>query len=40
MSDDSKELFDLDLTDKVAIILGNEHRGISKEAANWQMKDF
>ncbi len=33
MSDDSKEIFDLDLTDKVAIILGNEHRGISEEAA-------
>ena len=26
-------LYDLDLTEKVAIVLGNEHRGISEEAA-------
>ncbi|TDJ52927.1 MAG: RNA methyltransferase [Ignavibacteria bacterium] len=33
ISDDAKEIFDLDFTDKVAIVLGNEHRGISEEAA-------
>ncbi len=40
MSDDSKEIFDLDLTDKVAIILGNEHRGISEEAAELADETF
>jgi tRNA (guanosine-2'-O-)-methyltransferase len=34
ISDDAKNLYDLDLTEKVAIVLGNEHRGISEEAAN------
>ena len=33
ISDDAKNLYDLDLTEKVAIVLGNEHRGISEEAA-------
>ena len=33
ISDDAKEIFNLDFTDKVAIVLGNEHRGISEEAA-------
>jgi tRNA (guanosine-2'-O-)-methyltransferase len=33
LSDDAKDISDLDFTDKVAIVLGNEHRGISKEAA-------
>ncbi len=27
------DIYDLDFTDKVAIVLGNEHRGISEEAA-------
>lgn len=34
IAEDSKNLYDLDLTGKVALILGNEHRGISEEAAN------
>ena len=33
ISDDAKNLYDLDLTEKVALVLGNEHRGISEEAA-------
>jgi len=32
LADDSKDLYELDLTQKVAIVMGNEHRGISKEA--------
>lgn len=32
LADDSKNLYDLDLTQKTAIVLGNEHRGVSKEA--------
>ncbi len=30
----SLNLFDLDLTEKSAVVLGNEHRGVSEEAAN------
>lgn len=33
LQDGSKNLYDLDLTKKTAIVLGNEHRGVSKEAA-------
>ncbi len=33
ISDDEKEFFELDFTNRVAIVLGNEHRGISEEAA-------
>lgn len=33
ISDDAKYIYDIDFTDKVAIVLGNEHRGISDEAA-------
>ena len=33
ISEDAKNLYDLDLTEKVALVLGNEHRGISAEAA-------
>jgi len=33
ISDDAKYIYDMDFTDKVAIVLGNEHRGISDEAA-------
>ena len=29
----SLNLFDLDLTEKTAVVLGNEHRGVSEEAA-------
>jgi len=31
--DDAKYIYDMDFTNKVAIIFGNEHRGISDEAA-------
>jgi len=34
ISSDSKELYELDFTKKTAIVLGNEHRGVSVEAAN------
>jgi tRNA (guanosine-2'-O-)-methyltransferase len=34
ISNDSKSLYDLDLTKKIAIVVGNEHRGVSEEAAN------
>lgn len=30
--EDSKNIYDIDLTKKTAIIFGNEHRGVSKEA--------
>ena len=33
LNDNSKNLYDLDLTEKTAIVLGNEHRGVSEEAA-------
>ena len=33
ISDDAKDITDLDYTGKVAIVVGNEHRGISEEAA-------
>jgi len=32
LNGDSKSLYDLDFTKKSAIVLGNEHRGLSKEA--------
>ncbi|MFO7445825.1 MAG: RNA methyltransferase [Ignavibacteriaceae bacterium] len=33
ITDDSKNFYDLDFTQKIAIVLGNEHRGVSEEAA-------
>jgi len=33
LTDHSKKLYELDLTKKVAIVVGNEHRGVSEEAA-------
>jgi len=33
LTDNSKNLYKLDLTQKVAIIVGNEHRGVSETAA-------
>ena len=33
VADDALSLYDLDLTGPVAIVLGNEHRGVSTEAA-------
>jgi len=32
ISDNAKDIYDLDFTNKIAIVLGNEHRGISEEA--------
>lgn len=29
----AKSIYDIDFTDKIAILVGNEHRGVSKEAA-------
>jgi tRNA (guanosine-2'-O-)-methyltransferase len=40
LSDDSKNLYELDLTQKVAIILGNEHRGVSEQAAELADEKF
>ena len=33
LADNSKSLYDLDLTQKVAVVVGNEHRGVSEGAA-------
>ena len=40
ISDGAVSLYDLDLTKKSAIILGNEHRGISDSATNLADKKF
>lgn len=32
IAENSKNIYDLDLTQKTAIVFGNEHRGVSKEA--------
>jgi tRNA (guanosine-2'-O-)-methyltransferase len=40
ISADAINIYDMDLTDKVAIVLGNEHRGISEEAARLADKNF
>jgi tRNA (guanosine-2'-O-)-methyltransferase len=32
ISDNSKNIYELDLTQKVALVFGNEHRGVSQEA--------
>ncbi|NNG26215.1 MAG: RNA methyltransferase [Ignavibacteriaceae bacterium] len=32
ISEDAKDLYEIDFTEKSAIVMGNEHRGISKEA--------
>ncbi len=34
LNENSLNLFDLDLTERVAVVLGNEHRGVSEEAAD------
>ncbi len=36
----SKNLFDLNLTGKIAIVFGNEHRGLSAEALNLADEQF
>lgn len=33
LDENAKPLYDLDLTEKVALVMGNEHRGVSAEAA-------
>ncbi|GJQ63194.1 MAG: tRNA (guanosine(18)-2'-O)-methyltransferase [Melioribacteraceae bacterium] len=33
LDENAKPLYDLDLTEKVALVMGNEHRGVSEEAA-------
>jgi tRNA (guanosine-2'-O-)-methyltransferase len=38
--DDAVSLYDLDLTKKAAIVLGNEHRGVSDEAVRLADKKF
>lgn len=35
LNDKSKNLYDLDLTKKVAIVMGNEHRGVSDEVLKY-----
>ncbi len=40
ITDDAKNLYDFDLTQKIAIVLGNEHRGVSEEAAELADEKF
>jgi tRNA (guanosine-2'-O-)-methyltransferase len=40
LSENSKNLYELDLTQKVALVLGNEHRGVSKHAAEFADEIF
>jgi tRNA (guanosine-2'-O-)-methyltransferase len=40
ISDDAVNFYDLDLTKKIALVMGNEHRGISEEAAAFADKKF
>ncbi|MHB1688777.1 MAG: TrmH family RNA methyltransferase [Ignavibacteriaceae bacterium] len=40
LSTGAKNLYELDLTEKSAIVLGNEHRGVSEEAANFADEKF
>ena len=40
MGKKSKSLYDLDLTKKVAFVFGNEHRGVSAEAAKLSDENF
>jgi tRNA (guanosine-2'-O-)-methyltransferase len=40
LADDAVNLYDLDLTEKAAIVLGNEHRGVSEDAASLADKKF
>lgn len=35
LTENSKNLYELDLTKRTAIVVGNEHRGVSEEAANF-----
>ncbi|MBM4168719.1 MAG: RNA methyltransferase [Ignavibacteria bacterium] len=40
LGESSSSLYDLDLTKKVAIVVGNEHRGVSEEAATGADANF
>ena len=40
MGKKSKSLYELDLTKKIAIVFGNEHRGVSSEAAKFADENF
>jgi tRNA (guanosine-2'-O-)-methyltransferase len=40
ISAEAKNLYDLDLTIKTAVVLGNEHRGVSDEAARLADEQF
>ena len=40
ISNESINLYDIDFTKKSAIVLGNEHRGVSEEAANLADEKF
>jgi tRNA (guanosine-2'-O-)-methyltransferase len=40
LDEDAKDLYELDLTEKVAIVMGNEHRGISDEVAELADETF
>lgn len=40
LTENTKNIFDLDFTEKAAIVLGNEHRGVSEEAANLADETF
>jgi tRNA (guanosine-2'-O-)-methyltransferase len=33
LDENAKSIYDIDFTEKVAIVMGNEHRGVSEEAA-------
>ncbi len=40
ISNDAVSLYELDLVKKIAIVFGNEHRGVSEEAADLSDKKF
>jgi tRNA (guanosine-2'-O-)-methyltransferase len=40
LSENAENFYKLDLTEKVAIVLGNEHRGVSKEISNLSDKNI
>jgi len=40
ISEGSKDLYDLDFTKKIAVVVGNEHRGVSDEAAKLADEKF
>ena len=40
LADEAVDLFDLNLTEKTALVMGNEHRGVSEDAAKLADKIF